>query len=270
MRSNTNQTGVSVIVCTYEQEWERLKMTLDSIICQTGVDVELIITDDGSVVNHQDKVVKYFQEKSYTTYKFIHSEINTGIVKNTIRGLSVCCKQYAKFISPGDCLLEEDTLFAWIAFLRKSGKRWSFSDVVPYKNDKGVISKVEVEEHPRLKEDYKKGVDELSRWNYVVLNDIAVGAAVIVESDLLREYLLKIDNRVVYAEDNIYRLMMYDGVVGSYYPKGAILYEVGCGISTRGDEEWDKLISKDWVETNKIMKETYNANDPIHRKVINI
>lgn len=81
MRSNTNQTGVSVIVCTYEQEWEKLKMTLDSIICQTGVDVELIITDDGSVVNHQDKVVKYFQEKSYTTYKFIHSEINTGIVK---------------------------------------------------------------------------------------------------------------------------------------------------------------------------------------------
>lgn len=269
MGKSTNQAGVSVLVCTYEQEWEKLKMTLDSIICQKGVDFEIIVSDDGSKINHCDAVTEYFQDKMFTDYTFITSEINTGIVKNTIRALAACRKQFVKFISPGDCILEEDTLCRWIAFLRESGKRWSFADVVPYKRDGGVICKASMEEHPRLKEDYKKGVDEISRWNYVVLSDIAVGAAMILEFDLFREYLAKIDGRVVYAEDNIFRLMMYDGVVGAYYPKGTILYEVGCGISTSGDSEWDKLISKDWHETIKIMKETYNPDDWLHRKIMN-
>ena len=166
--------------------------------------------------------------------------------------------------------MEEKTLCHWAEFLKESGKRWSFADVVPYKKDQGEICKVDVEEHPRLKEDYKKGIDEISRWNYVVLNDIAVGAAIIAETELIREYLLKIDGRVVYAEDNIYRLMMYDGVVGAYYPRDMILYEVGCGISTNGDAEWDRLISKDWDETNRIMRETYNPDDPLHRKIMKV
>ena len=238
MGKDTDQASVSVIVCTYEQEWEKLKMTLDSIICQKGVNVEVVITDDGSVIDHHDKVLKYFEEVSFTSYTFVRSKINT--------------------------------LCHWAEFLKESGKRWSFADVVPYKKDQGEICKVDVEEHPRLKEDYKKGIDEISRWNYVVLNDIAVGAAIIAETELIREYLLKIDGRVVYAEDNIYRLMMYDGVVGAYYPRDMILYEVGCGISTNGDAEWDRLISKDWDETNRIMRETYNPDDPLHRKIMKV
>lgn len=270
MGKDTKQYGVSVTVCTYEQEWEKLKMTLDSIMCQKGVEFEIIISDDGSKVNHYDEVTKYFQDKSFTDYTFVSSEVNTGIVKNTIRALEVSTKQFVKFISPGDCILEEDTLCRWIEFVIKSGKRWSFADVVPYKKEKGVICKVnDMEEHPKLKDEYRKGVDEISRWNYVVLNDIAIGAAVIVELDLFREYLSKIDGRVVYAEDNVYRLMMYDGVVGAYYPESTILYEVGCGISTKGDSEWNNLISKDWNETLKIMEETYNPDDPLHRKVMN-
>ena len=269
MGKDINKTGVSVGVCTYEQEWEKLKMTLDSIICQKGIDFEIIISDDNSKINHYDKIVQYFQDRTFTDYTFIGSEKNTGIVKNVIRVLSASSKPFVKIISPGDCLLKEDTLCQWLKFLDESGKRWSFADVSPYKNNGGVIQRVSVEEHPRLKEDYRKGIDEISRWNYVVLNDIAVGAAIIAERELLNEYLSKIDGRVVYAEDNIYRLMMYDGVVGAYYPQSTILYEFGSGISTRNDEKWNELISMDWKETNKIMRETYNPDDPFHRKMVN-
>lgn len=269
MKKNMNNPGVSVCVCTYEQKWEKLKMTLDSIICQKQVDFEVIISDDGSQINYYNEVVQYFQDKKFADYTFINSEKNTGTVQNVVRAFDKCRKQFVKFISPGDCLLEDDTLYRWIEFLRDSGKRWSFADVVSYKKDGGIIRKVSVEEHPRLKEDYMKGIDELSRWNYVVLNDIAVGAAIIVEKELLCEYLSRINGRVAYAEDNIYRLMMYDGVVGVYYPHAAILYEVGDGISTSGDKKWDKLISKDWNETNRMMAETYNPDDLVHRRVMN-
>lgn len=268
MSKSINEAGVSICILTYDQSWEKLKMTLDSIICQKGIDFEIIISDDGSEENHFEEVSKYFQDRVFTDYTFISSEKNTGIVQNSIRASLACRKQFAKIISPGDCLLEEDTLCQWIEFLRKSGKRWSFADVVPYRKKGGAICKVSAEEHPRLKEEYRKGDDEISRWNYVVLNDIAVGAAMIIEKDLFCEYLSKIDGRVVYAEDNIYRLMMYDGVVGIYYPQSTILYEYGCGISTRDDGEWDRKISKDWDETTKIMFETYNPDDMLQGKVL--
>ncbi len=268
MRKKINEAGVSICILTYEQSWEKLKMTLDSIICQKGVNFEIIISDDGSEENHSEEVRQYFQDRLFTDYIFINSEKNTGIVQNSIRASAACRKSYVKIISPGDCILGEDTLYRWLEFLTKSGKRWSFADVESYQIDGGVIRKVSVEEHPRLKEEYRKGDDEISRWNYVVLNDIAVGAAMIIEKDLFCEYLSKIDGRVVYAEDNIYRLMMYDGIVGVYYPKSAILYEYGCGISTRDDREWDRKISKDWDETAKIMFETYNPDDMLQRKVL--
>lgn len=268
MRKKINEAGVSICILTYDQSWEKLKMTLDSIICQKGIDFEIIISDDGSEENHSEEVDKYFEDRSFTDYTFIDSERNTGIVQNSIRASAVCRKSHVKIISPGDCILEEDTLCRWLEFLTKSGKRWSFADVEPYQIDGGVIRKVSVEEHPRLKEEYRKGDDEIARWNYVVLNDIAVGAAMIIEKDLFCEYLSKIDGRVVYAEDNIYRLMMYDGVVGVYYPQSAVLYEYGCGISTRDDREWDRKISKDWDETKKIMFETHNPDDMLQRKVL--
>ena len=68
--------------------------------------------------------------------------------------------------------MEEGTLCRWLEFLIKSGKRWSFADVDSYQIEEGVIRKVDVEEHPKLKEEYRKGDDELSRWNYVVLHDV--------------------------------------------------------------------------------------------------
>lgn len=268
MINKTSETGVSVCILTYEQSWEKLKMTLDSIVCQKGVDFEVIISDDGSQENHYEKVREYFQNKLFTAYTFINSEKNTGIVQNSIRASAVCRKSHIKIISPGDCILREDTLSKWIKFLAKNGKRWSFADVEPYQIDGGIIRKVSMEEHPRLKEEYRKGDDEVSRWNYVVLNDIAVGAAMIIEKDLFCEYLSKIDGRVVYAEDNIYRLMMYDGIVGIYYPQRVILYEYGSGISTRDDKEWNRKISKDWDETKRIMFETYNPEDALQGKVL--
>lgn len=268
MRRKINETGVSICILTYDQSWDKLKMTLDSIICQKGIDFEIIISDDGSKENHSEEISKYFQDRLFIDYTFINSEKNTGIVQNSIRASVACRKSHVKIISPGDCILEEDTLCRWLEFLTKSGKRWSFADVDSYQNDGGVIRKVSVEEHPKLKEEYRKGDDEISRWNYVVFNDIAVGAAMIIEKDLFCEYLSKIDGRVVYAEDNIYRLMMFDGVVGVYYPHSTVLYEYGCGISTRDDGEWDRKISKDWNETNKIMLETHNPEDMLQRKVL--
>ena len=72
-----------------------------------------------------------------------------------------------------------------------------------------------------------------------------------------------------FLDGTMWYFMMYDGVVGVYYPQSAILYECNCGISTCGDRKWNELVSKDWNETNRMMVETYNPDDLIHRRVMN-
>lgn len=265
----TCQIGVSVYVLVYEQSWEKIKITLESLICQEGIDLEIVISDDGSKEKHFEEIRDYFEKNNFNAYKIVDSDINTGLVLNVSRALKKCEKKWVKEISPGDCLRGKNILLRWIEFLKKSGKRWSFSEVFPYKLINGEKTRVDYEIHPRAKEEYKKGEDDISRWNYLVKDDLAFGSAMLAERQLLEEYIKILEGRVVYAEDNMYRLMMFNGIVGSYYPNEAIYYEIGTGISTNGSEEWNKKISKDWKETNKIMNEIYDkTHDLIQRKIL--
>ena len=43
----------------------------------------------------------------------------------------------------------------------------------------------------------------------------------------------------------MYRLMMFDGIVGCYYPIPAVCYEHGTGISTSGDIVWKRKLQTD-------------------------
>ena len=261
--------GVSVYVLTYEQEWDKVRVTIDSILYQKNVDVEIIISDDGSRKNLHNTIIQYFNENDFKDYVIISSGINTGLVGNVLRALALCKKKYVKGLSPGDYLIGDNTLCLWIEYLKEHNKKWSFSEVCPYKKENGMVNRVLWEEHPRMKEEYKKECDEISRWAYLGEDDIGVGASMLAERNVMLEYLNKLDGRVVYAEDNMYRLMMFDDIVGIYYPKETVMYEIGSGISTSNSNEWNAKISKDWRETNKIMKEIYDVTkDSMQEKIL--
>lgn len=71
--------------------------------------------------------------------------------------------------------------------------------------------------------------------------------------DLWLEYLEMLAGRVMYAEDNSYRIMMYRGEKFSYIPKSFLLYEYGTGISTGESQAWKERLRKDWQVTDQIM-----------------
>ena len=79
------------------------------------------------------------------------------------------------------------------------------------------------------------------------------------KKDLQIKYCELIKEKVKYAEDNIWRIMMFDGIIGGYFPQNAIYYEYGSGISTSGNQEWGKKIQEDWKATDLIMA---NENNP--------
>ena len=85
----------SVLLVTYNSEWNDIKRTLDSIINQEFDSFELIISDDGSKDNKFAQIKKYMGDNHFDDYKLIEHKENQGTVKNLIRKLfGKICKRF--------------------------------------------------------------------------------------------------------------------------------------------------------------------------------
>lgn len=244
----------AICVLTYFPYMEKLIDTLQSIVKQKKIHFQIVISDDGSQENHFEKIKEYFNKVKFTDYKLIAASENQGTVKNVEHAVLEAEAEYIKLISPGDCLTTETILAEWIDHLEKSKKKWSFSDAYYYsKDEQGRYIFHSCYANPQIVDVYLRHKDEWCRWNYSVLDDIALGAATLCERDLMLRYIQEISGKVKFGEDNIYRLMVFDGFVADYFPKEAILYEYGSGISTSSNKVWEKRLQDDWKVTQSIM-----------------
>ena len=257
---------VSVVIATYNPIWEKCVFTIDSVIKQRGISLELIIVDDGSIDNLFSSIAKYLDSKSFHSYRLVAHDYNQGTVKNYYDGVKVASGKYIKLISPGDALFSDFALAEWIAFTGKNGRKWSFGNAVFYKSDGNHKQIVQVPDYPRLIECYHTKNDIKCRWNYVVLEDYAIGAAILCERMLLAEYLGRIIDNVKYSEDLAHALMMFDGILPAYYDQNVIFYEYGTGTST-GEDRWKALIRVDMKNVELIMINDSNS-DAFQRKMI--
>lgn len=220
---------------------------------QKEIDFEVIITDDGSQENLHEEITHYFLKKQFYNWAIVCNKMNGGTVRNVNSGIEYCNGKYCKLISPGDALSSDHILKDWMNFCKENKCRWSFSDAVYYQGDPSQKNYICAEAHPQDITPYLMHNDRLCRWKYTALDDIALGAAIFSETSLLKEYMNKITGKVVYAEDNIWRMMMFDGIIGMYFRENAVFYEFGTGISTKKSDIWAQRIQKDWDMANQLM-----------------
>lgn len=247
-------TEVSVLILTYNSKLDEIMSTLDSVLCQVKSNFEIIIADDGSADNHFSDIEEYFKKNKFVNYKLIGNEKNQGTVLNTLSGVLASTGKYVKDISPGDCLYKQDTLRKWYDYMEAEKLAWSFCDVIYYKMKGNTRYAISVNAHPNDIGVYMNGSSEDKRWNYFAIGDISVGAAMMTDRELLLKYIQEIAGKVIYAEDNVWRMMMYDGILGGYYQYYGVLYEYGSGISTSGNSKWFERIMNDWKKTNEILR----------------
>nr|WP_302593185.1 glycosyltransferase family 2 protein [uncultured Acetatifactor sp.] len=253
---------VTVVICEYNTSWERLQMCAASCIGQKDIRLQVVVSDDGSAHNWFPELEAYFKEKGFGDYLLIPGQKNEGTVKNVLKGVLKGDGRYVKLISPGDCFYEADTLRKWVDQTDAAGAKWSFSDAVCYcASKRGNRKSASCKAHPQDIRPYLDGDAARCRWNYVVLRDIALGASILCDRTVCETYLKEIEGKALYGEDNIYRMMMYDGIVGMYYPADAIFYEYGAGISTSGDKDWEDRLWKDWDAVNTLMKDRMRKRD---------
>lgn len=260
---------VSVLVATYNPTWENLKLTIDSIIVQKDIDIELVVSDDGSKNNLFIQLEQYLKGNKFENYFLTELKENAGTVKNIVNGLNYCTGDFAKLISPGDYFVKDTTLADWTKHLIDSKKRWSIGKAVYYfKDQENHLQKAKQDKHPVLVDVYEKQLDNKIRWNYLVLDDIGLGAAIYSETRLLKEYIKRIEGKVLYAEDNCYRIMAFDNIIPDYYSNDVINYECGTGVSTSKNNDWKTKLLKDWRATDLEMINNPDETDAFQKKII--
>ena len=258
---------VSVIIATYNTDYESLKYTVDSVMCQKGIDFEMIITDDGSVNNHFEIIENYMQEHGFYNYVLLPHDNNRGTVLNYLDAVRIAKGRVIRTLGAGDAIYGDESLRSHVDFLIQSGKKWSFGEMIYFTNTAEGKRYIPHRSRPQLTTPYINNRDTECVWNYCVIRDIATGTAILYERDLFLHYLELFANEVLYTEDYTAVLMTYDGYIGAYYPRPVVLYEFSTGITAPGNSAGGRLVQNDIENAMRIMVTRNNEKDRLHRQI---
>ena len=264
-----NDITVSVLLVTYNADWDKLRMTLESILLQKDVSFEVVIADDGSKIRWDEQIIALCQKHNFEKYHIANSPQNVGTCRNLYHALQQASGRYVKAISPGDFLFNEYSLKKWCEFMDTNPCAMTFGDAVyyaEYDSEKG-IQMVQTKNAPVSKNNF--GLKQKRRSvfvDYMLANDTILGATIMMTRDSMQLYLGQILDKVIYAEDYMVRLMVLQGERILYYPENVIWYEYGTGISTSQNSTWAERLLKDFEGCNNIIQAYEKYPDKIAEK----
>lgn len=261
-KDQIKESEVTVLLLTYNPNLNKLLTTLHSILLQKNVNIQIVISDDGSKESHMSEAEHYLKKQEFHNYRILLRKQNGGMVAGTYDALKLCKGKWLKMISPGDYLYGENSLRNWIDFMERNKLGVSYADAIYYRWHNNRIKPVRVKNHPQ-----HIGGGIAGYIHQLVYDDIWLGAAVLADTDLMRKYIVKIYPHVKYAEDHVYRFMAYAGEKCGYFQQCTLLYEYGTGISTAGEDVWSLRLKRDWEEADKILVTQHCNNSKLRRMV---
>lgn len=237
----------SVIVLTYNSDWDKTRRTLYSILKQKNVEFELIVTDDGSKENNYDRIRAFFASYDFTNYYLVDNKQNQGTVRNLLSGINYCKGEYIKPISPGDFLYDDNILRKTHDYICKGSAAVYFERACYYSVENGHPVLYASQANPRDVRPYLKREYEKIKRNYLAYSDLILGASVIYKAEPLRDYLNKVCDCIKYAEDNVIIYMLAKGERVEYLSEMeyGVWYEYMSGISMGNDSVWLGRVAND-------------------------
>ena len=201
---------ISVIVCCYNPDFQKLQKTIMSVVRQKDCKYEIIIADDGSKDSYLDELKKWTSQFKDILFKYSFLNINQGTVGNLLQAVSISSGLFVKVISPGDYLFDENTLSKFLQYQKKTNADLIAGNFIYYQDG------------PKLVRDRLPHC--LQSFN---------GAALILRRDIIHKCLRIVNGTVRFAEDiSIVDICLLENYKVMYYSLPMVWYEFGTGIST--------------------------------------
>lgn len=257
------QVQVSVVVVTYNANKQALRSTIDSIIVQKDIALEVILADDGSARKELSWLPEYFDLNKVQKYKILENKENRGTVQNYLSGLRAASGEYIFGISPGDMLYDHYVLADFYKFAKQGDKKICFGNAVYYSHDHDKLQYTKNSVAPRNPDAYAKSawLGKLSFFSF----DWICGVAYFRHREEAILYIEKAAESCKYVEDSsstAYALA--DGERIWYYDRNIAWYENGTGISTSGTSKWDKILSQEYKSTFLKINDLYPQDRIVH------
>lgn len=259
---------VTLLVASYQASFEKLKRSVVSGITQKDIALEIIVCDDGSDDPHFVELRALFLKYGFTNYLLLGAEMNAGTVKNIMKADPYAHGRFLIGLGAGDSLCHERVLREWYDDCIAHQALISFGDIINFRTVQGKDEILSIEKLPHCLSLYQKTRRNLNaeRYAYLLCYDHVCGASWLTDRTLFFFYTKMLEDRVIYANDNCFRLMIHDGYSFHYYPKDVIYYEYGSGVSTSSSTTWSARIQKDMRETDRILCEM-EPKDAFSRRV---
>ena len=233
--------NISVIICCYNPDIDKLKRTITSVMNQEKINFETIITDDGSNIDYYAEIHDFIVE-NYGERDVIFNRLkkNSGTVINIINGLSLCKTKYYKVISPGDYFYDQFSLKRYYDVLNSNNYDLVFSDAIFYNADKIIKPR----KYPTTSLVFN---DIILQKYYYVYNYLFLGATIAGRTSVVLEILKKIEGKIIYIEDmSATILLLLEGkrIHGIDEPLMWYEYDTGVSSTTEGCSRLDRDIQE--------------------------
>ena len=246
---------LSIIICTYNPDFEKLLLSVKSAVHQEGIDFEVIITDDGSSQNYRREIEQYLNDIRFENFLYIEHKNNIGTVKNILCAVKQAKGKYIFLNSPGDYIFDKDALAGLCSFAKDKNADICFGDYVAYQKDNNKISFVDFV-RPLRPSVFERKIKDYT-LSFFFGEDI-LGASYLRKRSFLLESLEFVSHYSKYVEDGTttaYGLMKEIPIY--HYCKNTVWYEYGTGISTSANTKWFELIHNDFLNTYKALLQKY-------------
>lgn len=253
---STAKYEVSVLVCTYNSNLQKLMATLESAIRQKNCHFEIILSDDGSQSFDKDYFIQWFKDKNFKDYKIRISPTNKGILDNVLNAYLIAEGEYVKGISPGDFLYDDTALTRILNFVRNNNFQVAFGRAYYYQVQNNTCRIINTM-NPINLELYRNHDYDAIKKAYLICRDYILGAAFLVNKKIGLQYTQELVGKVKYAEDCAYISMVADDIHIGFFDDNFLWYEYGSGISTSGSPEWLKRISLDNIACFNLIAEKH-------------
>ena len=255
----------SVIVCTYNPKIRDLKFTLDSIICQKGLNFEIIVSDDGSVDNREDFIVDYFEHNNFKNYSLRMDTENKGTVQSIIRAQMLAKGKYIKTIGQGDSLTDELVLRDVYNYMESNSAECVFTKMSLFKWQDEQIKYISKSIPRRLSpwiEGNKKSICE----NVIVFNDQISGASIFLKKEYSEKMMDVMRISTKYMEDLFQYISLINNDRIFFFDRMCIMYECGEGISTSSNSSSKNKMKNDKDRFLNYLFEHYCDNQMVQRR----
>lgn len=251
---------VSVIVLTYNPDNRKLRQTLSAAAAQQDVQLEILISDDGSARKDFSFLPEYMDALGVKNWRLLGHEENRGTVQSCLSAVKAATGEYVFLTSPGDYLFDAHVLRDFYRFAKEQNAKLCFGNAVFYNAESGDPKLTRTWGNPAAPQLYAQD-SKLAKAAFFLGNWV-IGASYFRCRELMEVCLEQISDTSKYMEDSpTTAFALAAGHRLYYYDRNVVWYEDGTGVSTGTNEKWQKLLHQDALQSFAKLKTQY-PRDP--------